>query len=88
MTGRGTVPGRKGLDMAKVMRYGYRYTNKGAGEDEGQYRYAEPVEYADGAWLGDCWLVNAAGEIHPGYNASPVPLHAANLTNPVPVKRG
>jgi len=77
---------REDRQMAKVMRYGYRYTNKGAGEDEGSYCYAEPVEYADGAWLGDCWLVDEYGNVHPGYNVSPVPLLAENLARPVRIQ--
>jgi hypothetical protein len=71
--------------MVEYMRYGYRYTNENADEDE--YRFAEPVEYADGAWLGDCWLVDEHGGVHPGYNVSPVPILAKNLTDPVKVEQ-
>jgi hypothetical protein len=27
----------------------------------------------------DCWVVDANGRIHPGYNVSPVPVHWSNL---------
>ena len=27
----------------------------------------------------DCWVCDEAGNIHPGYSASPVPVHVANI---------
>jgi len=32
-----------------------------------------------GVWLADCWIVNRAGDIHPGYDACPVPIRADDL---------
>lgn len=43
------------------------------------YKYIEPVSYSDDCWMGDCWVVNEAGDICPGYNTSPEPFHINNL---------
>jgi hypothetical protein len=43
------------------------------------YIYAKPVDYAVGHYIGDCWIVNKDGEIHPGYNCSPVPFNINSL---------
>ena len=67
--------------MAKL-RHGYRYEIKRP--DSKRYRYAEPVDYADGAYIGDCWIVDASGKVDPGYNVSPVPFHDDSLMNPKP----
>lgn len=32
-----------------------------------------------GIWLADCWIVNRAGEVHPGLDACPVPIRADDL---------
>src|SRR5690606_23874257 len=51
------------------------------------------VAVPEGCDPGDCyiidmWPVNAKGEVHPGYNASPVPVRAADvdLANGRPLK--
>jgi hypothetical protein len=64
-----------------VMRHGYRYILRERSRygDLAHYRYAEPVNYADGATLGDCWIVDTQGHRHPGYNVCPVPFHASAL---------
>ena len=66
--------------MDKVLRYGYRYEIKDP--DSKRYRYAEPVAYADGCQLGDCWIVDAKGNVDPGYSASPTPFQIDSLKNP------
>jgi hypothetical protein len=65
----------------KTFKFGKVYRIKDPDPDEyGQYIYVTPVEYADGAWLGDCWIVDARGNVHPGYNVSPVPFHRDSVT--------
>ena len=56
---------------------------KNSDEVEVGYHYAIPVEYADGCVIGDCWIVNAQGQVHPGFNISPVPHNISCLSNPV-----
>ena len=34
-------------------------------------------------WMVDCWVCNAAGEIHPGYSVAPVPVNTNGLLDPV-----
>lgn len=66
--------------MAKKMVAGVMYTIKrGRMTDRGKYKYAVPVDYADCCTFGDCWLVDIDGNIDPGYNVSPVPIHADSL---------
>lgn len=61
---------------SKVFEYGKTYEMIDPDREEyGRYTYVKPVEYADGAWLGDCWIVDSRGRVHPGYNVSPVPFH-------------
>lgn len=44
-------------------------------EDHGTgYAFAKAAEGADGCFIADCWIVNERGEIHPGYEESPVPI--------------
>jgi hypothetical protein len=31
----------------------------------------------------DCWVCDENGEVHPGYNVSPVPVHWQNIGVPV-----
>jgi len=46
--------------------------------DNPQYNCFIPAE--TGVWrIVDCWPCDAAGNIHPGYNASPVPVDVSNL---------
>ena len=59
----------------KVFKFGKTYRIKKPDPEYGRYVYVKPVDYADGTWIGDCWIVNKAGRIHPGYNVSPVPFH-------------
>lgn len=30
-------------------------------------------------YIVDCWVCDEAGNIHPGYNAKPVPVHVDNI---------
>jgi hypothetical protein len=65
--------------MHKIMLAGviYKLLRAYPGAKRG-YSYASPVD--TGAWqIGDCWIVNKAGEIDPGLNASPVPIARSNL---------
>jgi hypothetical protein len=67
---------------SRKMRHGYRYQLKDKRDQFGQptrYHYVEPVEYADGSVIGDCWIVDRRGNKHPGYNVSPVPFHVDQL---------
>ena len=38
-----------------------------------------PVDYAHGCVMGDCWVCDERGEIHPGYCNSPVPVDVDSL---------
>lgn len=38
------------------------------------YDHVETYGECDGMHITDCWVVNNKGEIHPGYNGSPVPV--------------
>jgi len=49
-------------------------------DDYPGYRYAVPTEYAAGKVVSDCWIVNADGEICPGYCNHPVLLCVDALT--------
>jgi hypothetical protein len=40
------------------------------------------VHNAEGCIVADCWIVNAAGERHPGYDTSPMPIHIDALASP------
>ena len=60
---------------SKVFKFGKRYKIINPDPEDAPYLYVEPVEYADGTWLGDCWMVDKHGNVHPGYNVSPVPFH-------------
>ena len=75
--------------QTQTLKYGYRYElnddwkeyyddNGGVG-----YHYAEPVKYANDCIIGDCWIVNAQGQRHPGFDVSPVPHNISSLSNPV-----
>lgn len=71
--------------MHKTMHYGYRYKVKKSSaywEQYARYKYAQPVAYADKCVIGDCWIVDDRGDIHPGYSNSPVPLCVQALSEP------
>jgi hypothetical protein len=69
-----------------VLRYGYRYEFKISQQVYGKhYVYAEPVDYADNSYLGDCWITDCIGNVHPGYSISPVPVMASQLCNGVEI---
>lgn len=71
----------------KYMRHGKRYEIKksilsaliDSERDMKRFCYAEPVEYADGSMLGDCWIVDKNGRRYPGLNISPVPICVDSL---------
>ena len=45
-----------------------------------RYNCFTPAEYADGCDnIGDCWVLDQRGNIHPGYNVSPMPVCVAVL---------
>lgn len=71
----------------KILRCGYRYEIRPRSrlDDYGHFHYVIPAHYADGCDLGDCWLVDLAGNVHPGYNVSPIPFCASSLRNGVPL---
>ena len=67
----------------KVLRAGYRYEfkpRKGDTKEDKWYRFAAPADYADGCWLGDCYLQDKDGNQRPGYEW-PVPIEVSNLKN-------
>ena len=44
-------------------------------EDHGVgFDHIETYGECDGMFITDCWVVNAEGEVHPGYESSPVPV--------------
>jgi len=47
----------------------------------------ETYEGTDGCYIADCWIVNEAGEVHPGYNDSPVPVRFDDII-PASARRG
>lgn len=50
-------------------------------EDYGTgYDHVETYGDCDGMWMTDCWVVNDKGEIHPGYNGSPVPVRFEDVS--------
>ena len=38
------------------------------------YGRVEVLEGGEGMFITDCWVTNDAGEVHPGYAESPVPI--------------
>lgn len=44
-----------------------------------KYEFAKSTSYAGGAYIADCWIMNTEGNVHPGYNSSPVPLNISAL---------
>ena len=38
------------------------------------YNHVEAVGDCDGMIITDCWVVNASGDIHPGYDECPIPV--------------
>ena len=68
--------------MIKTMKAGLIYKARGGHVydlEEDKYDCYTPAEYADGCILGDCWVVDEAGNINPGYNNSPVPVRVGQL---------
>lgn len=44
--------------------------------DAKRYRFVQPADYcSESAVIGDCWIVDKDGQINPGTNVSPVPIH-------------
>ena len=43
------------------------------------YGYAQAYGNCDGMIITDCWIVNKAGDIHPGMDECPVPIHIDDL---------
>lgn len=48
-------------------------------DDEPQYNCYLVVEYANGCIMGDCWVCDEQGNIHPGYNVCPIPISVESL---------
>lgn len=66
----------------KVMRHGFRYfvpRKERTWDDLGRFFYAEPASYADYTGLGDCWIVDSEGQVHPGHTAAPMPMRVSQL---------
>lgn len=48
--------------------------------DGKRFIYLRPADYvSEESFIGDCWIVDKDGEINPGTNVSPVPVHLANI---------
>lgn len=48
--------------------------------DDGRtYQFARSAIYTTGTKVGDCWIVDDRGSIHPGYDKSPTPMDISNL---------
>lgn len=47
-------------------------------ENMGKYRYLRAADYND-CPIGDCWVVDALGNLHPGYNKSPIPVNIEDV---------
>lgn len=41
--------------------------------------YGQGGEPENGWYVADCWIVNEAGEVHPGYDQQPVPIRADDV---------
>lgn len=70
-----------------VLRHGYRYKVRPRSRywsSSSRYCYFLPVDYADNSRLGDGWIIDKSGQVHPGYNNSPIPLCAEALTDGQP----
>lgn len=73
--------------MDEKLCFGYRYELndewKEYYDNQGGvgYHYAVPTDYADNCIIGDCYIVNTEGRIHPGFNVSPVPHNISSLSN-------
>jgi hypothetical protein len=49
-------------------------------EEGDTYCYAIPAGYVlPTNYIGDCWIVDVNRNIHPGYDASPIPLQKESL---------
>lgn len=47
---------------------------------QGKYKYVKPCHSDNGQYYAvDCWIVDRFGNIHPGYNVSPVPVNCENI---------
>lgn len=49
-----------------------------------EYKFLRATDYNNSP-IGDCWIINRVGKIHPGYNVSPIPV---NIDNVVVIKPG
>lgn len=73
------------------IQYGYRYELNDdwkqhySQDGHSGFDYAEPEKYADGAIIGDCWIVNSQGQVLPGMNV-PYPHNISSLSNPIKIK--
>ena len=38
-----------------------------------RYRFLKATDY-NNCGMGDCWVVDEKGNLHPGYNISPIPI--------------
>ena len=38
------------------------------------FDHVETYGDSDGSYITDCWVVNSDGDVHPGYENSPVPI--------------
>lgn len=61
----------------------YALKNPTAYDDEYGTGYGRAETYGpidcEGMFIVDCWIVNDVGEVHPGYNESPVPVRFEDL---------
>lgn len=46
------------------------------------FTHALSTSDIDGCYVADCWIVDAEGRRHPGYDESPVPIRISDLRTP------
>lgn len=58
----------------------YRNLNGPYDEDAPRFDCLLPASDDNGQYgIVDCWITDETGEVHPGYNVSPVPVHVGNI---------
>lgn len=67
--------------MAKQMVPGIIYKAIGGPHDDERPEFGCycPAAYAADCVVGDCWVCDDRGNLHPGYNVSPVPIAVERL---------
>jgi len=48
-------------------------------ENKPEFDCYRPVDYVEDCYIGDCWICDKYGNVHPDYCNSPVPIDASNI---------